>query len=547
MTFGARIPYPLLAGIFQDGDARMSHAQDTPITLTITDNPLQLQVVSFKGHEALNQPYRFDIDLISATPDLDTAVLMSRGAFLGLGSGQGFHGVIGSARQLHAGRNVGHYRIRLEPRLSQLQLRRQRRIFQGMGAPQIIVQLLDEHGIGSADYRFEHTVGRYPPRPLCTQYDESDLHLLQRLCEEEGLHYRFEHQRSRHLLIFADDPASFPERPTPIDFQINDGRAETSKSISQMAERFSLSPSYSSHHPLLIDGPEGKQSGERRLQRLRCERRQVQGLSNQPSLLSGQIVRVTDHPDNLFNDQWLLTDIHHAGKQIQCLRRLDAEDITVIVEQILAQDRQSDSGIATFRRGYRNHFKAIPWAMPFRPLLKHHRPRVQGDERATLIGAAGQPIVRDQQGRVRARLHRQADVILWLPMILPADDTPLLAGSQVSVSYFDNDPDRPVISEVLACAEDQPQLWVDGLPRVPAADDIHVSAGQTLQAFAPETLTLVSPTSRIELSSRSIRIIGPQPPAGVATREPHRSLGKAPSMPAPDLSALFQWLDASCL
>ncbi|MDB5979732.1 MAG: hypothetical protein JWQ69_747 [Pseudomonas sp.] len=557
----------------------MSHAEDTPITLTIIDYPTQLQVVSFRGHEALNQSYRFDIDLISPIPDLDISSLISRRAFLCLGSGHGIHGLIGRAQQLHAGRGVGHYRVRLEPRLHRLQQRRHRRIFQGMSAPQIIVQLLEEHGIGANDYRFEQMVGCYPPRPLCTQYDENDLHLLQRLCEEEGIHYRFEHRRSSHVLIFADDPAGFPEASTAVRFQMNDGRVAASASISQMAERFSMRPSYSSHHGLPIDRPEDdcvhaaerdlaanqvcrpsppfdqqsreairhKQAGERRLERLRCERRQVHGLSNQPSLVSGQIMRVTDHPVTLFNDQWLLTEIHHAGKQTQRLRGLDPADITAIFAHILAQERQPDLGIGALRRGYRNHFKAIPWTMPFRPPLAHHKPRVQGNERAILMGPARQPVTRDEQGRIRARLHagESAEVILWLPMILQADAAPLIAGTQVRIRYFDNDPDQPVICEVLEAAEDpvqQPQVRIDGL-LVPMADYIHVSAGQTLQAFAPEGLTLHSPASRIELSTRGIRVIGPQTPARLLNREPQVPLQSMPSLSQPDLSALFQWLD----
>ncbi len=559
----------------------MSYAQDTPISLTLSDQTLPLQVISFIGLEALNQPYRFDIDLISPIAELDTAMLISRSAFLCLSGGHGIHGVIGSARQLHAGRGVGHYRVRLEPRLAGLQQRRQRRIFQGLSAPQIIAQLLAEHGIGADDCRVEHSVSRYRPRPLCTQYDENDLHLLQRLCEEEGIHYRFEHRRSNHVLIFADDPVSFPERPEPVGFQLNDGRGTPSPGISHMAERFSLRPSYCSHYGMPIDRVEDngarapehdlaanqvcdpaprlgrqdleairlKYSGERRLERLRCERRQVHGLSDEPTLASGQIVRVTDHPDNLFNDQWLLTEIHHAGKQTQPLRGLEPADISAIVAQILAHERQPDAEIRALHRGYRNHFKAIPWAMPFRPPLKHPKPRVDGDERATLVGDAQQPVIRDEHGRVCARLHTSegGDVMLWLPMVLHTRDMPPVAGSQVRVSYFDNDPDRPVICEVLDAANDQaqpPQVWMNGLPLVPAADYIHVGADQRLQAYAPEALTLASPASRIELSSTGIRIIGPQPLASVALQVPPP---RTAAVAQADLNTLFQWLDPNCL
>lgn len=559
----------------------MSHVQDTPISLTVIDQTLPLKVISFVGQEALNQPYRFDIDLISPLDDLDTSALIARSAFLCLGSGQGIHGVIGSARQLHAGRGVGHYRLRLEPRLQRLQQRRQRRIFQGLNAPQIIAQLLAEHGIGADDCRVEHRISCYRARPLCTQYDENDLHLLQRLCEEEGIHYRFEHQPGNHVLVFADDPASFPERPAAVGFRLNDGRAKAGPGISHMAEHFSLRPSYSSHYGAPVEGAEYsnargseqnlaanqvcepaprldhqkvdavrfKQSGERRLERLRCERRHVHGLSDEPTLVSGHIMRVTGHPDTLFNDQWLLTDIHHAGKQPHLLRGLEPADISAIMAQILAHERQPDTEILNLRRGYRNHFKVIPWAMPFRPSLKHPKPWVATDERATLIGDAQQRVMRDDQGRVRARLHTEdgTDVMLWLPMILQPDDAPLIPGTEVQLSYFDNDPDRPVICAVIGAAEGQaqsPQVWINGLPRVPAADDIHVGAGQTLQASAADTLTLTSPTSRIELSSTGIRIIGPQPASSVTPQVPPP---QAPAAAQVDLNTLFRWLDPNRL
>src|SRR5690606_33986503 len=45
----------------------------------------------------------------------------------------------------------------------------------------------------------------------CVQYDENDLHFVNRLCEEEGIHYHFEHAQTEHVLIFGDDQTVFPE------------------------------------------------------------------------------------------------------------------------------------------------------------------------------------------------------------------------------------------------------------------------------------------------------------------------------------------------
>jgi uncharacterized protein involved in type VI secretion and phage assembly len=74
-----------------------------------------------------------------------------------------------------------------------------------MNAEQIIIQVLSEHGIDDAAYLWQ----RKRPcveRDYCAQYCESDLQLLQRLCEEEGMHYYFLHTRSRHVVVFTDKP-----------------------------------------------------------------------------------------------------------------------------------------------------------------------------------------------------------------------------------------------------------------------------------------------------------------------------------------------------
>ena len=146
-------------------------------------------------------------------------------------------------------------------------------------------------------------------------------------------------------------------------------------------------------------------------------------------------MQVSEHPIANFNDQWLLTEIRHQGRQ----------------PSILAEDT------ADKLRRYSNQFSAIPWSTVFRPALTQARPSIPGYQKARVLGAVGQPAVLDAQGRIEVRLWptAQADdkesTGLWLPVALAAPDGRIdpsrlpLAGTDVLISFLDSDPDRPVL------------------------------------------------------------------------------------------------------
>lgn len=410
----------------------MHNDKESPFTLTILDSDLSLQVLRFNGHEALNQPYRFDLDVIGLAPAISLERLLQQPVFLNLSDGQGIHGIVHSASREHRGPHRVAYNLVLAPWLQNLDRQRSRRVFHQLAVPAILQQLLADNALPSDSYRLELPKARYPVRPFCIQFNETDLGFLQRLCEEEGIHFHFEHQRERHVLVLADDSLSFPQEPM---LMAVDAHAALDAKRPVISELFQRHTSSAFNQPPPTQPLDREQLSRRILERLRCRHRQVQGQSNHNGLSSGRIVQVSEHPLSSFNDQWLLIEIRHQGQQ----------------PSILAPDNGERA------RRYSNRFTAIPWSTVFRPALTHVRPGIAGYQKARVLGPAGQPAVQDDQGRIEVRLwptpapDDDQDSGVWLPMVLatPAgrvDPSQLpVAGSEVLVSFIDSDPDRPVL------------------------------------------------------------------------------------------------------
>ena len=490
----------------------MREDQHVVMTLAIADNPDDLQVIGVNGRDRLNTPFCFDVDLISPDPALNCASLLHRSALLTMGSAPDdaheVHGEVYTLRRLYRGVDMSLYRLRLAPSVQRLERRTRRRTHNGLSAPQIIVRLLHDHGLGEDAFRFQQLTGLYPAREHCVQYDESDLHLLHRLCEEEGISYYFEHHHDRHVLVFSDDPAAFPESPSAVH-------------VNHLAEQFSIRNSYSSHAGEYYAPPSStpapmdrhadnqprwplsrsdvmagrhRQLRERQLQRYRCERRDIMGASRQASLSSGQIIRVEGHPDTALNDQWLLTQVQHSGKQLGPLRHCSWRNVIEML-QAIATANQAPLTLPRFPAdvdrpvlaSYANRFQVVPWTMPFRPSLEHPKPyvtemsmAVQTDDHA------------DALGRVRIRYDWQAQPGVkggddsWARVV--GDVNEHRTGTRLEIRFFEGDPDQPVI----CCAFDEAPL-ATRLSRTLQIDGLHHDAVEPLlQLRADERLQIDS-------------------------------------------------------
>lgn len=508
----------------------MHDDQSIPVTLEIADCPLDLRVLGFRGQDGLNEVYRYDIDLVVSDPHLDLSGLTGRAAFLGLGSPDcGLHGQVAEVVQCYAGTCLSHYRLTLAPSLRRLDGARQRRVHANLTVPGLIARLLSEHGLESCDYAFDRPTGLYPMQAVRVQYDETDLQFLQRTCEEEGIHFRFEHSRQRHRLVFADDPASFAEHPSPLRFAPErDGPAL--RHLAQHWSDFCMpgpSPVYTPDAVVdqAIDGTDTancadieqslrRQRAMRELQRLRCAGFQVRGASDRPDVRSGSIAQVLDHPETLFNDQWLITRIEHSAVRFEVLEGQDPHDVAAIVTGFQATTRPDEDAP---RPGYRNRFDALPWAMTWRPQLEHPRPRIEGEQPATVMDC---PL--DGQGLVSVRYDWQPPrppgvMSAWpLARVLRGTQTDLCAlgpGARVMVTHVDGDPQQPVICGLEGEQElSMPlTLCLDGVPVRASQNIVEARSGQCLQVRTRHGARLQSAHGTIELSERSIRLGGMAP------------------------------------
>src|SRR5699024_8475169 len=68
-----------------------------------------------------------------------------------------------------------------------------------------------------------------------------------------------------------------------------------------------------------MDRNRGQHLATRTLEAHRSDVRLAQGYSDQPTLVSGHFLALTEHPRADWNDLWLLTSVTHQGKQPQVL------------------------------------------------------------------------------------------------------------------------------------------------------------------------------------------------------------------------------------
>lgn len=445
--------------------------RQSDLRFTITAPVGDFEVAAFTLDEALSTPFRLHLELASFDPAIDFAQLLDQPLTLHIAQGsvlRHVHGLVSTLEQADTGHRRTRYRAVVEPALARLGLCSDWRIFQTLSVPQIIEQVLRQHGI--TDFELVST-REHLPREYCVQAGETDLAFLERLAAEEGFYYAFEHRADSHRLVISDhlhshglidgepvtyNPKAGGDAPLPALHRFV--YTEQVRTARQTQRDYTFNhPRYNQQHS--IDAPElehqrrdyerydypgrykrdeaGKPFTRTRLLALRGDARLARVEGDDVRLFPGPAFTLSGHPREDMNRGWRTLRLHHEG-----------------VQTTSQQEEAADA-----EQGTRYHFSAelldlyTEWCAPLPA-----KPRIDGPHIATVVGPKDEEIYCDEFGRVKVqfpwdrlavgdehsscwiRVAQNWAGAAWGHIAIPR------IGQEVIVDFLDGDCDQPIIT-----------------------------------------------------------------------------------------------------
>jgi type VI secretion system secreted protein VgrG len=178
---------------------------DRSITLStwLPDGSLRLEHAHLR--EDLGRPFEFQLDLLSDTYDVDIArALMQRVVVevdLPDGGARFFNGIVSQFTLAEQHGEYRRYHATLRPWLWLLSRTANSKIFQNETVSDVVKGVFRASGFSDFEDRLSET---YRTWDFLVQYRESDLNFVNRIMEQEGIYYFFEHDAEKHTLVLAD-------------------------------------------------------------------------------------------------------------------------------------------------------------------------------------------------------------------------------------------------------------------------------------------------------------------------------------------------------
>ncbi|HFG8047079.1 TPA: type VI secretion system Vgr family protein [Salmonella enterica subsp. enterica serovar Saintpaul] len=470
------------AGMAQDAvSAIVSAVADGPGAHNVTVSgsavpPGALLFASLDGGETLSELFSYVVQL--KTPDTLNLGYVSPAANLPLkpmvgkdlcvnieldgGGKRHISGLVTAARVVgHEGRSVT-YELRMEPWLKLLTHTSDYKAFQN----KTVVDILDEV---LAEYPYpveKRLVESYPVRTWQVQYGETDFDFLQRLMQEWGIYWWFEHSEDSHTLVLADAISAHKACPdSPLvewhqeglkldkefihtitaneslrtgqwvldDFDFTKPRSLLANTVANPRETGHAIYEHYEWPGDYFDKSEGEMLTRIRMEAQRSPGSRVLGGGNIRTLMTGYTFTLENYPTAEVNQEYLLMQ-------------------TLLFVQDNAQHSGQDQHFT-----FSTRFELHPTREVFRPQRTVSKPHTKGPQSAIVTGPAGQEIWTDQYGRVKVqfgwdrygKMDENSSCCIrvsypWAGKGFGMIQIPRI-GQEVLVDFKNGDPDLPII------------------------------------------------------------------------------------------------------
>ncbi|AYS15415.1 type VI secretion system tip protein VgrG [Salmonella enterica subsp. enterica serovar Typhi] len=438
--------------------------------------PGALLFASLDGGETLSELFSYVVQL--KTPDTLNLGYVSPAANLPLkpmvgkdlcvnieldgGGKRHISGLVTAARVVgHEGRSVT-YELRMEPWVKLLTHTSDYKAFQN----KTVVDILDEV---LAEYPYpveKRLVESYPVRTWQVQYGETDFDFLQRLMQEWGIYWWFEHSEDSHTLVLADAISAHKACPdSPLvewhqeglkldkefihtitaneslrtgqwvldDFDFTKPRSLLANTVANPRETGHATYEHYEWPGDYFDKSEGEMLTRIRMEAQRSPGSRVLGGGNIRTLMTGYTFTLENYPTAEVNQEYLLMQ-------------------TLLFVQDNAQHSGQDQHFT-----FSTRFELHPTREVFRPQRTVSKPHTKGPQSAIVTGPAGQEIWTDQYGRVKVQFgwdrygKMDENGSCWIRVSYPwagkgfgMIQIPRI-GQEVLVDFKNGDPDLPII------------------------------------------------------------------------------------------------------
>lgn len=427
----------------------------------------KLILTRIKGTESVSELFNFNLEMFSADFLISAEQLVAKPMSFSIHNEKGvvryFHGVVNrfyvGPPLFGKGRSYG---VEVVPWLWFLSCQIDCRIFQNVSTKEIIEKIFQEFNF--KDYTFKNLKNGQTKRQYCVQYHETTLDFLERLLEEEGIYYYFQHQKDKHVLVLSDASSGFASLEEGVVFnqtdfpqaaiyrwehQYNFGVGKVVKNSylyknpgqdlqknSSTLTKFTDIKKYEHYYyagsaEMVLDN---QAQAKLLMEAQDVKAELIEGSGSYFTFIAG--LQFKFNKSEKFSDEsYLLLSVEH-----------EAYDMAYLPE-----DKAG--------KGYQNHFFCLPSSVNYRPPRVTLKPRIYGLQTAVVVGPEGEEIYTDKEGRIKVKFHwdrrakenKKEESSCWMRVsqAWAGKGWGMLniprVGQEVIISFLEGDLDQPIV------------------------------------------------------------------------------------------------------